>query len=55
MNEGRSQTYGTQIADVRDGEGVPWPVADPERLDERRASVGLPAFAEYGAQWRGMT
>lgn len=55
MNEGRPQTYGTQIRDVRDGEGVPWPIAEPQHLDERRASVGLPAFAEYVAQWRGMT
>jgi hypothetical protein len=55
MNEGRPQTYGTQMADVRDGEGVPWPIADREHLDERRASAGLAAFAEYVSQWRGMT
>ena len=55
MNEGRPQTYGTQIRDVRDGEGVPWPIADPQQLDERRAGVGLTAFAQYVAQWRGMT
>lgn len=55
MNEGRPQIYGTQIGDVEDGEGIPWPIRDPERLDERRASVGLEPFAEYVAQWRGMT
>lgn len=54
MNEGRPQIYGTQISDVKDGEGVPWPIADPQQLDARRASVGLPPFAEC-AQWRGMT
>jgi Family of unknown function (DUF6624) len=54
MNEGRPQTYGTQITEMRNGEGIPWPVEDPERLDERRESVGLPPFAEYVAQWRGL-
>lgn len=55
MNEGRPQTYGTQIRDVRNGDGVPWPIADPEQLDDRRGSVGLEPFAKYVAQWRGMT
>lgn len=45
MNEGRPQIYGTQIGDVEDGEGIPWPIRDPERLDERRASIGLEPFA----------
>lgn len=50
-NEGREQLYGTQIADVRDGTVVPWPVEDPERLDARRAAVGLEPFAEYAARF----
>ena len=54
MNEGRAQTYGTQIAEVTNGEGVPWPIRDPEQLDERRAGIGLPTFAEYVARWRGL-
>ena len=54
MNEGRPQTYGTQIAEVANGEGVAWPIRDPEQLDERRARIGLPTFAEYVAQWRGL-
>ncbi len=54
MNGGRPQTYGTQIAEVANGEGVPWPIRDPEQLDERRARMGLPTFAEYVAQWRGL-
>jgi hypothetical protein len=54
MNEGRPQTYGTQIAGVEDGEGIAWPIADPEQLDERRAGAGLETFEEYVAQWRTM-
>ncbi|MCK7621761.1 hypothetical protein MUU72_01220 [Streptomyces sp. RS10V-4] len=51
VNEGREQIYGTQIAGVRDGAPVPWPCRDPERMDERRAEVGIPPFAEYVAQF----
>ncbi|GGU49622.1 hypothetical protein GCM10010211_12260 [Streptomyces albospinus] len=51
VNEGRRQVYGTQIAGVRDGAPVPWPCEDPERMDERRAEVGIPPFAEYVAQF----
>jgi hypothetical protein len=47
VNSGRPQIYGTQIADVRDGEPVPWPCEDPDHLDERRAAVGIPPFQEY--------
>ncbi|KUL55555.1 hypothetical protein ADL22_00750 [Streptomyces sp. NRRL F-4489] len=51
VNEGREQIYGTQIAGVRDGAPVPWPCRDPERMDERRAEVGIPPFTEYVAQF----
>lgn len=47
VNSGRPQRYGTQIADVRGGEPVPWPCEDWEHVDERRAEVGIPPFAEY--------
>jgi hypothetical protein len=47
VNEGREQIYGTQIAGVVDGAPVPWPCADPARMDERRAAVGIPPFDEY--------
>jgi len=52
VNEGRHQVYGTQIADVVNGEPVLWPCADPSRLDERRASVGLEPFADHIARFR---
>src|ERR687894_1741011 len=51
LNEGREQVYGTQIAEVKDGNGVPWPVEDPANLDARRAGVGLPPFEEYSRDW----
>jgi hypothetical protein len=44
VNEGREQIYGTQIAGVVDGAPVPWPCADPDRMDERRAEVGIDPF-----------
>ena len=47
MNEGRPQLYGTQIAEVDENGAVAWPVEDEQRLDERRAEVGLEPFAEY--------
>ncbi|MFE3501157.1 DUF6624 domain-containing protein [Kitasatospora sp. NPDC059160] len=51
VNEGRKQIYGTQIAGVKDGSPTPWPCEEPERMDERRAEVGIPPFAEYIAQF----
>ncbi|MFF7874135.1 DUF6624 domain-containing protein [Streptomyces californicus] len=49
VNEGRKQTYGTQIAGVKDGAPVPWPCDEPERMDELRAEVGIEPFDEYVA------
>lgn len=50
VNEGHRQVYGTQIADVVDGEPVPWPTEDPQRLDARRAEVGLEPVAVHRAR-----
>ena len=55
MNEGRPQRFGTQVAAMQDGAAVPWPIEDPDDVDERRAAMGLPPLSEYLAQWRGMT
>ena len=45
MYEGRPQRFGTQwIDDPRDGRGRPWTLADAGRIDELRASVGLPGL-----------
>ena len=45
MLEGRPQRYGSQwLDDPRDGRTRPWKLSDPERVNELRASVGLPAL-----------
>jgi hypothetical protein len=42
MYEGRSQRFGTQwLDDPTDGRIRPWKLADPEHVNELRASVGL--------------
>jgi hypothetical protein len=47
VNSGLPQRYGTQIVAVRDGVPVPWPIEDPDQLDERRAAVGLEPWQLY--------
>lgn len=42
MQEGRAQCYGSQwMDDTRDGRTRPWTLAEPDRVNELRASVGL--------------
>jgi hypothetical protein len=43
VNEGKKQTYGTQLTGKFDrrGEPIPKPIRNPQKLDERRKSVGL--------------
>jgi hypothetical protein len=48
-HQGRAQVYGTQFQRTERGL-EPFPIEDPERVDERRASVGLGPLAEYAAQ-----
>ncbi|MET0275713.1 MAG: DUF6624 domain-containing protein [Acidimicrobiia bacterium] len=56
MADGRPQRFGSQF--VRDDRGnlVPWHLDDLERVDARRARLGLPPFAEHARdmdeQWR---
>jgi hypothetical protein len=44
--ERRPQRYGTQYDWDENGEMSPWPIEDPEGVDERRRAVGLDALAE---------
>ena len=44
--EGKGQLYGTQIEMV-DDRWQPMQVEDPDKLDERRAAMGLPPMKEY--------
>jgi hypothetical protein len=46
MFRGEPQLYGTQFVE-KDGMYEPWPIEDPDGLDERRAAVCLGPFAEY--------
>ena len=50
---GKPQRFGTQFHTV-DGEFVPLPIEDPDNLDARRQSVGLPPMAEYTKQMQSL-
>jgi hypothetical protein len=54
VNTRQPQLYGTQFIVTEAGFG-PLPIADPDRLDMRRAAVGLEPFAVYDAQMRAGT
>jgi hypothetical protein len=48
VNSGKLQIYGTQMILNADGTSyVPQPVIEPEKLNERRASVGLDSIEAY--------
>jgi Family of unknown function (DUF6624) len=51
MMRGEPQIYGTQFHGIGDDLRV-YPIQNPDRVDERRASVGLGPFAEYEDQIR---
>jgi hypothetical protein len=53
-SESRPQLYGTQPAYDSSGNAVQPPVESPERLDTRRAGVGLPPMAQYLEQMRAL-
>jgi hypothetical protein len=46
LSGGRPQLYGTQV-NIDGGEVDPLPIADPEKLDERRAEMGLDPMETY--------
>ncbi len=53
MREGRPQIYGSQFVRSADGDSLePWPVEDLDRVDERRARVGLAPLAVQLAEMR---
>ena len=52
LAEGRRQTYGSQLmSDPKDGHLYVRPLDDPDRVDERRAAMGLGTMAEYLKHW----
>lgn len=50
--EGRPQRYGTQYDWDANGEISPYPIEDPEQVDQLRATVGLGPLAERTASMR---
>jgi hypothetical protein len=50
--EGRPQIYGTQFDWNEDGQLAPQEIADPSRVDMRRAAAGLPPLAEASKKMR---
>jgi hypothetical protein len=46
IRKGRSQIYGSQHEVDENGKMYPLPTSDPERVDQRRADVGLEPLAE---------
>jgi hypothetical protein len=50
VGQKKKQVYGTQL----DGKGNPLPLEEPEKVDERRAALGMEPLAEYLKQARKM-
>ena len=50
MQKGEPQMYGTQYVGAEGGGVEPWPIADAERVDERRLAVGLMPMSENTAR-----
>ena len=47
MATGKPQVYGSQVVVADDGDLAPWPIEDPNHVDERRARVGLGPLAVH--------
>ncbi len=47
LREGKQQIYGSQVTRNAVGQWEARDLADPDNVDKRRASVGLPPLAEY--------
>ena len=50
--EGRPQIYGTQFEPGEDGLPIPYTIADPEHVDERRRAIGLNSLEERTRELR---
>ena len=46
-NDNQPQLYGSQFRTDSTGKTVPLPIDDPQRLDQRRASMGLEPYTQY--------
>jgi len=53
MADGKDQVYGSQFVRTEDGSSVvPWPIEDPEHVDQLRERVGLTPLAEQAREMR---
>ena len=53
LRQGKRQIYGSQVGrDDESGKYYVLPLEDPDNVDQRRASVGLPPFADYVSNWQ---
>jgi hypothetical protein len=46
-NDKLPQLYGSQFRTDSTGKTVPFPIDDPQRLEQRRASMGMEPYAQY--------
>ncbi|PMQ17489.1 DUF6624 domain-containing protein [Janthinobacterium sp. AD80] len=46
-NDKLPQLYGSQFQTGSDGRSVAFPIADPQHLEQRRASMGMEPYAQY--------
>ena len=52
LRQGRKQIYGSQVGwDMKTNEYYMLPLENPDKVDRRRAKVGLPPLADYIAHW----
>lgn len=52
MREGRKQLYGSQgFTDKLTGKNYIYPIFNPDELDSRRKSMGMPLMKEYVQSW----
>src|SRR5262245_54595620 len=51
VGEGKKQLYGTQFVQ-KDGKMEPQPIEDADKVDERRAAVGMEPLTEYAKKLR---
>jgi hypothetical protein len=46
VSEGRAQLYGTQFVVKKNGTYTPYDISDIERVNERRADMGMESYEE---------
>ncbi|MGK5071426.1 DUF6624 domain-containing protein [Janthinobacterium sp. ZB1P44] len=46
-SDNQPQLYGSQFQTGSDGKTAPCPIDDPQRLEQRRASMGMEPYAQY--------